>query len=183
MPALDAAPLLLGWEMRRNTPEGNIGLIIIETEAYHQDDPASHSYRGVTARTAPMFEAGGRLYIYFTYGMHYCLNIVTGPKGRGEAVLIRAGEPTAGVKIMQKNRNQEDIYRLANGPAKLTQALGINDTKLSGKMLDKSSILLVPPKSNLKPADVVASPRIGIREAVEMPWRFYISGNKYVSKL
>lgn len=102
--SLEAAPLLLGWMLVRDTRQGRVKIRIVETEAYHQDDPASHSFRGMSARTAPMFEAGGRLYIYFTYGMHYCLNLVTGQKGVGEGVLIRAGEPIEGIEIMMRNR-------------------------------------------------------------------------------
>jgi DNA-3-methyladenine glycosylase len=98
--SLEAAPLILGCYLTRQTPGGLIKVKIVETEAYHQEDPASHSYRGVTQRTAPMFEAGGRLYVYFTYGMHYCINIVVGQKGVGEAVLIRAAEPIEGTKIV-----------------------------------------------------------------------------------
>jgi DNA-3-methyladenine glycosylase len=119
-----AAPLLLGWILVRETPQGKVKLKIVETEAYHQDDPASHSFRGLTKRTAPMFEAGGLIYVYFTYGAHYCINIVTGPKGTGEAILLRAAEPLEGVEIMQQNRGSLDIYNLASGPGKLTQALG-----------------------------------------------------------
>ena len=132
--------MLLGWILVRQTQAGTIKLRVVETEAYHQDDPASHSFRGQTARTAPMFEAGGRLYVYFTYGMHYCLNIVTGARGRGEAVLIRAGEPLQGLEIMQENRfgnvtgstyhknvKGPSFHNLANGPGKLTQALGIKE--------------------------------------------------------
>lgn len=135
--ALQAAPLLLGCELVRRTPQGRLRLKIVETEAYHQNDPASHSFRGLTPRTAPMFQAGGRLYVYFTYGMHYCLNVVTGQKGVGEAVLLRAAEPLEGIKIMQANRVIDDIQNLANGPGKLAQALGIKDTTLSGKILNK----------------------------------------------
>ena len=154
---------------------------IVETEAYHQDDPASHSFRGLTPRTAPMFQAGGRLYVYFTYGMHYCFNIVTGPEGVGEAVLIRAAEPLNGVKIMQYNRDIRDKYNLTNGPGKLAQAMGIKDTDLSGKLLNKSSIMLEKGEK-IGPKDIAAAPRIGIRQAAEQPWRFYIKDNRFVSK-
>lgn len=179
--SLEAAPRLLGCRLVRQTPEGIIKVRIVETEAYHQDDPASHSFRGLTPRTAPMFQAGGRLYVYFTYGMHYAINIVTGPAGRGEGVLIRAAEPLNGVGIMQQNRGIRDIYKLTNGPGKLAQALGVTDTCLSGKILDKSSILLQPGK--LAPGEViVAAPRIGITKAADQPWRFYIKDNRFVSK-
>lgn len=131
-----------------------------------------------------MFEAGGRLYIYFTYGMHYCLNIVTGPKGRGEGVLIRAGEPVAGLGIMRKYRGKiKDTRKLANGPGKLAQALGIRDTLLSGKILNTSSIWLESSKEPVPADDIIASSRIGITKAAEMPWRFYIKDNPFVSKL
>lgn len=157
--------------------------MIVETEAYHQEDPASHSYKGNTARTWPMFEAGGRLYVYFTYGMHYCINIVVGKKGVGEAVLLRAAEPVAGIKIMQKNRGMTDIKNLTSGPGKLAQALGITDTSLSGEILNKSSIWLDPPAEPVGREDIATAPRIGIRRAVDLPWRFYIRNNPYVSKL
>ena len=183
LPALEAAPLLLGWTIVRETPEGTIKLRIVETEAYHQGDPASHSFRSMTKRTAPMFGAGGRLYVYFTYGMHHCLNIVVGAKGVGEAVLLRAAEPLEGIVIMQKNRGGiRDINNLANGPGKLTQALGIKDISLSGKLLNKSSIYLELPIKPVKAKDIIASPRIGIREAADMPWRFYLKDNPFVTK-
>jgi DNA-3-methyladenine glycosylase len=182
-PAVEAAPLLLGWILVRQTPQGVIKLKIVETEAYHQDDEASHSFKWRTARTAPMFEAGGRLYVYFTYGMHYCINIVVGKKGVGEAVLLRAGEPLEGIEIMKKNRGAADIKNLANGPGKLAQALGIRDTSLSGRILNKSSIFLQQSEDKIDPDGVVARPRVGIKNAVDMPWRFYIKDNPYVSKL
>src|SRR4051812_13291241 len=103
-------------------PAGRVKVKIVETEAYHQDDAASHSFRGLTKRTAPMFETGGRLYVYFSYGMHYAINIVVGPADRGEAVLIRAAEPIDGVGIMQSNRGKRDIKDLTSGPGKLAQA-------------------------------------------------------------
>jgi len=182
LPALRAAPLLLGCYLTRVTPAGTIKVKVVETEAYHQDDPASHSFRGQTARTAPMFQAGGRLYVYFTYGMHYCFNIVTGPKGVGEGVLIRAAEPVYGVEIMKTNRGIRDINNLTNGPGKLAQAMGIKDTGLSGKILNKSSILLERGETVNKD-DIVASPRVGIRQAADQPWRFYIKDNRFVSKV
>lgn len=182
LPSLEAAPLLLGCYLCRQTPVGLIRVKIVETKAYHQDDPASHSYRGVTQRTAPMFEAGGRLYVYFTYGMHYCLNIVVGQTGVGEAVLVRAAEPIAGLAIMCRNRGVEDIHQLANGPGKLAQALGIKNTGLSGKILNKSSIWLEEPDEPARPAGIISGPRIGIKHAVELPWRFYIKHNRFVSR-
>ncbi len=174
---------MLGWTVSRRTPEGTIKLRIVEVEAYHQDDPASHSYRGLTSRTAPMFEAGGRLYVYFTYGMHYAINIVTGKKGVGEAVLLRAGEPIEGIDIMRKNRGGiANIHNLASGPGKLAQALGIKDTRLTGKLLDRSSIYLEPPGKPIDISEILAGPRIGIRHGTDMPWRFYLKNNPFVSK-
>ena len=182
MTSLEAAPLLLGWYLCRRLPQGTVKVMIVETEAYHQEDPASHSYRGLTARTWPMFEAGGRLYVYFTYGMHYCLNIVVGKKGVGEGVLIRAAQPVIGVEIIKTNRGNRDINNLTNGPGKLAQALGITDTSLSGKKLNKSSIWLEEPNQPVNPKDIIAAPRVGIRRAVDLPWRFYLKGSAFVSK-
>jgi DNA-3-methyladenine glycosylase len=183
MPSIQAAPLFLGCSLSRETPLGRIKVRIVETEAYHQEDPASHSFRGVTPRTAPMFEAGGRLYVYFSYGMHYAINIVVGEKGVGEAVLVRAAEPLEGIEIMQANRGVKDIRNLTTGPGKLAQALGIFGTSLSGKILNKSSILLEPPTATINQADIVSTPRVGISQAIDLPWRFYIRNNPYVSKI
>lgn len=172
----------MGWKLCRKLPPGVVKAKIVETEAYHQEDPASHSYRGLTQRTWPMFEAGGHLYVYFTYGMHYCLNIVAGKKGVGEGILIRAAEPLEGLEIMRRNRKINDEHNLTNGPGKLAQALGVFDTTLSGKILNKSSIWLEPPEVPINHKNVVSSPRVGIKHAVEMPWRFYIKGSPFVSK-
>ncbi|MDB5160869.1 MAG: DNA-3-methyladenine glycosylase [Candidatus Saccharibacteria bacterium] len=192
--SLEVAPLLLGWTLSRQLSEGVVKLRIVETEAYHQDDPASHSFAGLTKRTAPMFKRGGHIYVYFTYGMHYALNIVTGPEGVGEAVLIRAAEPLIGIEIMRKNRGITDIKNLTNGPGKLTQALGIKDTSLSGEMLNKlssitsknkfsgdSGIWLEPPEAGAG-HEVAVSQRIGITKAAHQPWRFYIKNSPFVSK-
>lgn len=181
---------MLGWEIVRQASDGEIRLKIVETEAYHQDDPASHSFHGLTPRTKPMFEVAGTIYVYFTYGVHHCLNFVTGPKGVGEGVLIRAGEPVSGIDIMWRNRHfvrgrtsHKGVEELANGPGKLAQALGIKDTKLSGKILNKSSIFLEPPRLQINPSDIAISPRVGIRLAAEQPWRFYIKNSPFVSKV
>lgn len=130
-----------------------------------------------------MFEAGGRLYIYFTYGLHYCLNIVTGRKGVGEGVLVRAGEPLDGLEIMKKNRQVNDPRNLTNGPGKLAQALGIFDTKLSGSRLGRQSIWLEPPSQPVSPSQIWARSRIGITKARDKQWRFYIKDNPFVSRL
>ena len=180
--SLTTAPQLLGWILCRQLPEGIVKLKIVETEAYHQDDPASHSFRGLTKRTAPMFEAGGHLYVYFTYGLHHSLNIVTGQAGSGEGVLIRAAEPLAGVEIMMQNRGMKNLVNLTNGPGKLAQALGIFDTSLSGKILNKSSIYLEEPNEIVRKEDIIAGPRIGISRAVDAQARFYLKNNPFVSK-
>lgn len=184
LPALEAAPLLIGCVLKRNTNQGTISIKIVETEAYHQDDPASHTFRGKTLRTAPMFERGGHLYVYFTYGMHYCLNIVTGNNGIGEAVLIRAGEPLEGLDLIRNNRNKSDndLISLTNGPGKLAQALGINNTKLSGKFIGPSTIDLLPARSLVNHKDIAVRPRVGISKAIDNPWRFYLANNLFVSR-
>lgn len=185
--SLSAAPRLLGWVLCRQLPEGLVKATIVEVEAYHQDDPASHSHRGQTKRTAPMFKSGGHIYVYFTYGMYYALNIVTGPAGVGEGVLIRAAQPLEGLETMRRNRSRltgkacadRDLLR---GPGRLAQAIGITDTSLSGKMLDKSSIFLQQPLEPIAAADIAAGPRVGIRHNADVPWRFYVKSSPYVSK-
>ena len=182
LPSVQAAPLLLGWVLVRDLPQGQVKGIIVETEAYHQEDPASHSFRGRTKRTEPMFLEGGHLYVYFTYGIHYCLNIVTGLNGVGEAVLIRALEPTDGVEVMKINRNTLNIYQLTNGPGKLTQAFGIKNTEMSSLKLGKNSIYLLEPPLIPKMSDILTSPRIGIKKAVENHWRFFLKNSEFVSR-
>ncbi len=169
--SLSAAKTLLGWELVHHTPAGDIGGIIVETEAYSQDDEASHSFRGRTPRTAPMFEEAGHIYMYFIYGMHWCMNIVTGPKGHGEAVLLRALKPTKGIELMKLYRKTEDERRLTSGPGSLVQALAIPPT-YSGQKLQDTSLELVPPTSSLPAIQV--STRIGIKKAADKQWRFFI---------
>lgn len=181
--AVEAAPQLLGWVIERRFNEGLVRLKIVETEAYRQDDPASHSFRGQTPRTAPMFKAGGILYVYFTYGIHYCMNFVAGQAGFGEAVLIRAAEPLEGIDIIRSHRlGVTKDNQLTNGPGKLCQALGIHSTEFSGLSFGPKTIGLQPPVNALSSDDISLSPRIGVKQAVNTPWRFYIKNNPYVTK-
>ena len=154
--------------------------IIVETEAYTgKNDPASHSYIGKTKRNEVMFEEGGKVYIYFTYGNHYCMNVVTGKKDFGNAVLIRAIEPVLGVEIMHKNRRTDNLYNLTNGPGKLTQALGI-DKSLNGEDLCGDIIFISEPESKIK-IKLARSRRIGISKNKEKLYRFYAKNNPFVS--
>ncbi len=179
--AEDVAYRLLGCELVRVVDGITLRGRIVETEAYSQEDAASHSYKGRTPRTDVMFGPSGHLYVYFTYGMHYCCNIVAGESGSGAAVLIRAIEPFEGLDVMSRNRRGRTGIELTNGPAKLCQAFQI-DKSLNGADLRTSDIrLLIRP--SLKTEDVVRTTRIGISRAVDMPWRFYEAGNKFVSKL
>jgi DNA-3-methyladenine glycosylase len=169
--SINAARNLLGWELVHHTPAGEIGGIIIETEAYTQEDEASHSFRGLTDRNAPMFEEAGYIYMYFIYGMHWCLNIVSGPKGHGEAVLIRALKPTRGIELMKQYRKTELESRLTNGPGSLVQALAL-PTAYSGLPIEKTSLELLPPLNPIK--NIHTSPRIGIRKATDKHWRYSV---------
>jgi DNA-3-methyladenine glycosylase len=180
-PAWEVAPRLLGCEIVRTLDGRTLRGRIVETEAYDQTDAASHSYKGCTPRTDVMFGPSGHLYIYFTYGMHYCCNIVTGRDGHGSAVLIRAIEPVDGENTMIANRKGIGGINATNGPAKLCQALLI-DKRLNGHdLLMKPLTLQVRPA--IKQQDIVQTTRIGITNAKDVPWRFYIKGNPYVSKV
>jgi DNA-3-methyladenine glycosylase len=171
--ALVVAPQLIGWELVSFTGGLTTGGRIIETEAYHgAEDPASHAYRGLTPRTTPMFEVGGTIYVYLSYGIHTCLNLVTGPAGQAQAVLIRALEPTLGLEIMAGRRHTNDPRRLTRGPGSLGQALGIS-LNLSGSHLGES-LVLRPPQHSILPEQIATGPRIGIKQAADRPWRFYV---------
>jgi DNA-3-methyladenine glycosylase len=178
--ALIVAPRLLGWELISRVGETETGGRIVEVEAYHgTQDPASHAYRGLTPRTAPMFAEGGGVYVYLSYGIHTCMNITTGPAGEASAVLVRALEPTQGLETMTRRRHTTDPRLLTRGPGRLAQALGIGLTH-SGVRLG-SDIVLRPPQTVIAPRQIVAGPRIGIKQAKDHLWRFYISGNPFVS--
>jgi DNA-3-methyladenine glycosylase len=173
---IEVAKSLLGCYLVHGKTTGKI----VETEAYLEDDPASHSFKGKTKRNSPMFNKAGTAYVYFTYGMHNCFNVVTNVKGKGEAVLIRSLEPTKGIGLMKKRRCTENIRNLCNGPAKLVQAMAIsikhNNTDLINGNL---KILSRNKKENF---EIVQSKRIGIKKGSELQYRFYIKGNKFVSK-
>jgi DNA-3-methyladenine glycosylase len=154
--------------------------MIVETEAYPgNNDPASHTYIGKTNRNAAMFEEGGIAYVYFTYGNHYCFNVVTGKKNIGSGVLIRGVEPLAGIDVMMKNRNSIDLYNLTNGPGKFAQAFMIN-RNINTADLSGDEIFLVEPEEFIK-HNIIKSKRIGITKNTEKLYRFYIKDNPFVS--
>ncbi len=159
---------------------------IVETEAYLWDDPASHSFMGKTRRNYVMFGPAGYAYVYLIYGMHYCVNAVSGLEGKGEAVLTRALEPLQGISVMQRRRQTEKLALLCNGPAKLAQALALTMSSNSIPLFDGSlqiwSTDSLPSAPPLETSDIVETTRIGISKARELPLRFYLKGNRYVSR-
>ncbi len=178
---LTVAPQLLGCRLWSQTPDGEAGGIIVEVEAYHGAlDPASHAYRGRTPRNAAMFARGGTIYVYLSYGLHTCLNIVTGPIGEAQAVLIRALEPTLGLELMSARRHTTNPLLLTRGPGRVGQALGLS-TSLSGQPLGPT-VNLQPRLRPLSPAQIATGRRIGIRQAADRPWRFWIKDSLYLSR-
>ena len=170
---------LIGCSLIYHVDDGDIGGIIVETEAYGPDDPANHAHRGPRPRNAVMFGPAGRAYVYRIYGMYWCVNAVTGGEGVGEAVLIRALEPIVGIEHMRRLRGIEELRLLCSGPGRLCQALSITG-QLNGADLTAGSLIVTgPAKAQL---DVVASTRIGITKAAEFPWRFCLAGSSYLSK-
>lgn len=174
------APLLLGAELYRVLDGRTVCVRIVETEAYSQTDPGSHSYRGKTPRTEVMFGPAGHAYVYFTYGMHYCMNIVCGPADVGAAVLVRAVEPIDGVDVLAERRGGRTGVDGTNGPAKLCQALAIDKT-WNGHDL-RSGDLRLSLSNPLPRSAIVQTTRIGLSRAQDVPWRFYIRDNPYVSR-
>lgn len=171
---IDIARELLGKYIVFNSLNGEIIGEIIETEAYLKDDPASHSYLGKTKRNSAMFEKAGTSYVYFTYGMYYCFNIVTNVLGVGEAVLIRAIKPVSGIEIMKKNRGFIDEKKLVNGPAKFTMAFGLDKGHNGLNLLNPlGKLRLVESGIKLK-REIKTSERIGISKGKEKMWRFWI---------
>lgn len=179
-----AAQRLLGQVVRRRLPTGEIlSGIIVETEAYLHDDPACHAYRGLTPRNQTMFGPPGHAYVYFTYGLHMMLNLVCAPEGVAEAVLIRALEPTEGIDFMRQNRGGLlETRQLTNGPGKLAQALGLNRLSHNGlDLTDADGELQVWP-NDYPLFETVTATRIGITQGADLPWRYYIRGNPFVSR-
>jgi DNA-3-methyladenine glycosylase len=147
---------------------------IVEVEAYRSDDPASHTFRGRTARNATMFGPGGHLYVYFTYGMHFCANVVTSTEGDGQAVLLRGAAPLRGLELMRERRGGRPDPQLADGPAKLCQAFGL-DRRHDGTDLVTDGQMAVLDDGTAPPAEPLITPRIGIRVATDAPWRWVSS--------
>lgn len=185
------AQKLLGCTLVHDSFEGRTAGIIVETEAYLTDDPACHAYRKKTIRNAAMFGIAGTVYVYQIYGMHYCVNIVSAEEGRGEAVLVRALEPIEGIELMQARRRVKmedklirqsafELKNLCNGPAKLVQAMGISIPKHNGSSLIDGSLHILP---NLySDFEMVTTTRIGITQGADLPYRFYIKGNRFMSR-
>lgn len=172
---------LLGKHIFRNTGKEILSGIIVETEAYTgRNDPAAHSYNGKTPRNAVMFEEGGAAYVYFTYGNHFCFNVVTCKKGTPSAVLIRGVEPVKGIDSMKKNRGKDDLYNLTNGPGKFAKAFEIN-SKLNGADLAGDNINISEPLIR-RDFVILKSKRIGIKKNADKLYRFYIKDNKFVSR-
>jgi DNA-3-methyladenine glycosylase len=165
--ALDVAPDLLNKVL----VAGDCGGRIVEVEAYRADDPASHSFRGRTPRNATMFGRGGLLYVYFTYGMHHCANVVTGPDGDGQAVLLRAVTPCRGLAEMRARRGARADRDLADGPGKLCQAFGL-DRSHDGLDICTSAEVRIVDDGTPPPASPLVGSRVGIRHGVEHPWRW-----------
>lgn len=198
-PAPQVAPRLLGCVLRRDSPEGTVAAVITEVEAYAGlTDPASHAYRGETARNAVMFGPPGYAYVYFTYGMHFCVNLVCQPPGAVSAILLRAGRVIEGADLAAARRwsrpgraddpgtgaRRRPERDLARGPARLCQALGIDRALNGADAVDPQSPLRVSagPGGPVPAAKVCAGPRIGISQAVEAPWRFWLDGDDHVSQ-
>jgi len=154
---------------------------IVEAEAYQEDDPASHSFRGRTNRTEVMFGPPGHAYVYFTYGMHHCMNVVTGSTGEGSAVLLRAAEPLEGLEEMARRRGTNDPRALCSGPGRLCQALGI-DRAENGLDLVRGRLLWLLEGAPVAPSTISVGPRVGITSGTERPWRFSVQGDRFVSR-
>jgi DNA-3-methyladenine glycosylase len=176
------APTLLGSLLVTDRPEGRVVLRLTEVEAYSGNgtDPAAHSHRGPTPRAAIMFGPPGRLYVYFSYGVHWCANVVVGRAGEGSAVLLRAGEVVGGEELARCRRPAARTARdLARGPARLSQALAIGPEDLGADLLSPESTVRL--HRGPAPAAIAAGPRVGISRATELPWRFWDRGAPSVS--
>ena len=181
-PSTVVAPELLGRVLVRKLPDGTrLAARLVEVEAYEQGDPASHSYKGrATPRTEVMFGPPGHLYVYFTYGQHFCSNVVTEPAGIGSAVLIRAAEPLEGLEVMSANRGIDAVRLLCSGPARLTQAFGIARADNGTDLVRDSSLYLLAGET-LAPRAIARSTRVGVNIGAERRWRWFERGSTFVS--
>jgi DNA-3-methyladenine glycosylase len=170
----EVAPDLIGVTLLVD----GVGGRIVEVEAYNQTDPAAHSYRGETERNAVMFGPPGYVYIYRSYGIHWCMNFVCEPKGSAAAVLIRAIEPTEGLPLMRRRRRLTDARLLCSGPGRLCEALRVTAAH-NGMALDSPPFQLLARRA---PVEIVAGIRIGLTKAVDKPWRYGEKGSRFLSK-
>jgi DNA-3-methyladenine glycosylase len=182
---LTLSQLLLGCELVHESPEGTTAGIIVETEAYLTGDPACHAYRRKTVRNAAMFGPAGHLYVYQIYGFHHCINVVSGPEGVGEAVLIRALEPTEGQELMGLRRGLDPATKaglrgLCSGPGKLVSAMGIDRQEHNFSSLVTGPIAIRGPV--LPDFEMVTTTRIGITQGADLPYRFYVKNNPFISR-
>jgi DNA-3-methyladenine glycosylase len=177
-PVVEVARDLVGCVVSHDGASGRI----VETEAYHQSEPACHAYVGLTSRTKPLFGPAGLAYVYRSYGVHALLNAVTSAEGEGAAVLIRALEPLSGLDAMRSRRGLERPAALCSGPGKLTQALGIGLSLNETSLLGDGPISVTEPPAGARSVRIVTGERIGITRAMELPWRFCdANAARYVS--
>jgi DNA-3-methyladenine glycosylase len=176
-PVVEVARDLIGCVVSHGPTAG----VIVETEAYHDSEPACHAFVGLTARTGTLFGPPGRAYVYRSYGIHALLNAVCEPEGVGAAVLIRALEPLEGIELMLARRGPRPVRDLCSGPGKLTQALDI-ELHHNGADLAAGPVRIDPPPAGWAGGEIAADRRIGITKAVELPWRFCLAGSRYLSR-
>jgi len=177
--ATEVAPALLGQVLVRALPDGTRAAArIVEVEAYGPDDPASHAFRGMTSRNQAMFGPPGHLYVYLTYGMHFCMNAVCGPVGEGAAVLVRACEPLEGLEGMRARRGRERTLELCSGPGRLTQALDVTRSEDGADLVDGGSLWV---ERASRSEAIGTGIRVGVRETARS-WRFWLEGNPFVSR-
>ena len=182
---VELARNLLGCLLVHGTPDGVAAGMIVETEAYVGGvDKACHAYQNRSERTEIMYGDGGYAYVYFIYGMHHCFNVVTGPAGEGNAVLIRALEPVIGLDLMRKRRQTNQLQNLCNGPGKVCQALAITKGEYGMDLCDPAGPLRLVRFRHIPDNRITSSPRINVayaEEAAAWPWRFYVKDNLYIS--